>query len=40
MTILPAERKEEVEPMDDEGTILRKMRRLVDYYDVHKEVGR
>lgn len=36
----PAERKEEAEPMEDEGTILRKMRRLVDYYDVHKEIGR
>uniref|UniRef100_H3CSE2 non-specific serine/threonine protein kinase n=1 Tax=Tetraodon nigroviridis TaxID=99883 RepID=H3CSE2_TETNG len=30
----------EAEPMEDEGTILRKMRRLVDYYDVHKEIGR
>lgn len=38
--VLPAERKEEAEPMDDEGTILRKMRHLVDYYDVHKEIGR
>uniref|UniRef100_A0A3Q3FFC4 Striated muscle enriched protein kinase a n=1 Tax=Labrus bergylta TaxID=56723 RepID=A0A3Q3FFC4_9LABR len=28
------------EPMEDEGTILRKMRRLTDYYDVHKEIGR
>ncbi|XP_028325009.1 striated muscle preferentially expressed protein kinase-like isoform X2 [Gouania willdenowi] len=34
------ERQETVEPMEDEGTILRKMRRLTDYYDVHKEVGR
>ncbi|KAM9766866.1 striated muscle preferentially expressed protein kinase isoform 2-T2 [Menidia menidia] len=34
------ERKEEAEPMEDEGTILRKMRRLTDYYDVHKEIGR
>uniref|UniRef100_A0A3B4VNE8 Striated muscle enriched protein kinase a n=1 Tax=Seriola dumerili TaxID=41447 RepID=A0A3B4VNE8_SERDU len=28
------------EPMEDEGTILRKMRRLTDYYDIHKEIGR
>ncbi|XP_029696722.1 striated muscle preferentially expressed protein kinase isoform X8 [Takifugu rubripes] len=34
------ERKQEAEPMDDEGTILRKMRHLVDYYDIHKEIGR
>ncbi|XP_040888475.1 striated muscle preferentially expressed protein kinase-like isoform X2 [Toxotes jaculatrix] len=34
------ERKEEAEPMEDEGTILRKMRRLTDYYDIHKEIGR
>ncbi|CAB1327736.1 unnamed protein product [Coregonus sp. 'balchen'] len=33
-------RKEVVEPMEDEGSILRKMRRLTDYYDVHKEIGR
>lgn len=38
--VLPAERKEEAEPMEDEGTILRKMRRLTDYYDIHKEIGR
>lgn len=38
--VLPAERKEAVEPMEDEGTILRKMRRLTDYYDTHKEIGR
>lgn len=36
----PAERKQAAEPMEDEGTILRKMRRLTDYYDVHKELGR
>ncbi|XP_076011349.1 striated muscle preferentially expressed protein kinase-like [Genypterus blacodes] len=34
------ERKQAVEPMEDEGTILRKMRRLTDYYDIHKEIGR
>ncbi|XP_029941890.1 striated muscle preferentially expressed protein kinase [Salarias fasciatus] len=34
------ERKETAEPMEDEGTILRKMRRLTDYYDIHKEIGR
>ncbi|XP_059503638.1 striated muscle preferentially expressed protein kinase [Stegostoma tigrinum] len=28
------------EPMDDEDTILRKMRLLSDYYDVHQEIGR
>lgn len=26
--------------MDDEETLLRKMRRLTDYYDIHKEIGR
>lgn len=26
--------------MDDEATILRKMRRLTDHYDIHKEIGR
>ncbi|KAL0964076.1 hypothetical protein UPYG_G00318080 [Umbra pygmaea] len=26
--------------MQDEETILRKMRRLTDYYDIHKEIGR
>ncbi|XP_056157045.1 striated muscle preferentially expressed protein kinase [Lampris incognitus] len=34
------EQKKVAEPMEDEGTILRKMRRLTDYYDVHKEIGR
>ncbi|XP_073318222.1 striated muscle preferentially expressed protein kinase [Pagrus major] len=34
------ERKEVAEPMEDEGTILRKMRHLTDYYDNHKEIGR
>ncbi|XP_069792105.1 striated muscle preferentially expressed protein kinase isoform X2 [Narcine bancroftii] len=28
------------EPMDDEETILRKMRLLTDYYHVHQEIGR
>ncbi|XP_056145703.1 striated muscle-specific serine/threonine-protein kinase [Lampris incognitus] len=28
------------EPMEDEETILRKMRRLTDYFDIHKEIGR
>ncbi|XP_041936876.1 striated muscle preferentially expressed protein kinase isoform X1 [Alosa sapidissima] len=28
------------EPMEDEETILRRMRRLTDYYDIHKEIGR
>ncbi|XP_016301085.1 striated muscle-specific serine/threonine-protein kinase-like [Sinocyclocheilus anshuiensis] len=28
------------DPMVDEASILRKMRRLTDYYDVHKEIGR
>ncbi|XP_035984095.1 striated muscle preferentially expressed protein kinase isoform X4 [Fundulus heteroclitus] len=34
------DRKAAAEPAEDEGTILRKMRRLTDYYDVHKEIGR
>ncbi|KAM4602243.1 striated muscle preferentially expressed protein kinase-like [Polymixia lowei] len=34
------ERKQVAEPIEDEGTILRKMRHLTDYYDVHKEIGR
>uniref|UniRef100_A0A087Y9R8 non-specific serine/threonine protein kinase n=1 Tax=Poecilia formosa TaxID=48698 RepID=A0A087Y9R8_POEFO len=34
------ERKAATEPVEDEGTILRKMRHLTDYYDVHKEIGR
>uniref|UniRef100_A0A3Q2QCW1 Striated muscle preferentially expressed protein kinase-like n=1 Tax=Fundulus heteroclitus TaxID=8078 RepID=A0A3Q2QCW1_FUNHE len=29
----------EEEPMDDEESLLRKMRRLTDYYDIHKEIG-
>ncbi|TRY96076.1 hypothetical protein DNTS_017234, partial [Danionella cerebrum] len=28
------------DPMEDEASILRKMRRLTDYYEVHKEIGR
>ncbi|MGH0116895.1 UNVERIFIED_CONTAM: hypothetical protein FKN15_040884 [Acipenser sinensis] len=31
---------EKEEQMEDEETMLRKMRRLTDYYDVHKEIGR
>ncbi|XP_031730905.1 LOW QUALITY PROTEIN: striated muscle preferentially expressed protein kinase-like [Anarrhichthys ocellatus] len=38
LTIHDAKRKED--PMDDEETILRKMRRLTDNYDIHKEIGR
>ncbi|XP_029980953.1 striated muscle preferentially expressed protein kinase [Sphaeramia orbicularis] len=38
LTIHEAKIKEE--PMDDEETILRKMRRLTDFYDIHKEIGR
>ncbi|XP_069010905.1 striated muscle preferentially expressed protein kinase isoform X1 [Embiotoca jacksoni] len=38
LTVHEAKSKED--PMDDEGTILRKLRRLTDYYDVHKEFGR
>ncbi|KAK7893232.1 hypothetical protein WMY93_022384 [Mugilogobius chulae] len=34
------ERREEPEPMEDQSSILRKMRRLTDYYEVHKEIGR
>ena len=35
---LPAKRKEN--PIEDEKTILRKMRRMTDYYEIHKEIGR
>ncbi|XP_015214644.2 striated muscle preferentially expressed protein kinase isoform X1 [Lepisosteus oculatus] len=35
-----AAKMEKEEEMEDEETILRKMRRLTDYYDVHKEIGR
>ncbi|KAL2088131.1 hypothetical protein ACEWY4_016959 [Coilia grayii] len=28
------------EPMEDEETILRRMRRVTDYFDMHKEIGR
>ncbi|KAM6893731.1 striated muscle preferentially expressed protein kinase-like [Xenentodon cancila] len=34
------EQGEASEPMEDEGTILRRMRHLTDYYDIHKEIGR
>lgn len=30
----------EEEPIEDKGTILRRLRRLTDYYDIHKEIGR
>ncbi|XP_067890786.1 striated muscle preferentially expressed protein kinase [Heterodontus francisci] len=41
LTILKAQSiLESDEPMDDEDTILRKMRLLSDYYDVHQEIGR
>lgn len=33
-------KQERDDPMEDEKTILRRMRRLTDYYDVHKEIGR
>lgn len=36
--IIAATRKQE--PKDDEETIRRKMRRLTDNYDIHKEIGR
>ncbi|XP_074550541.1 striated muscle preferentially expressed protein kinase [Halichoeres trimaculatus] len=38
LTIHEAKAKEDT--LDDEETILRKMRRLTDYYDIHKEIGR
>lgn len=38
--VLIAAKQETVEPMEGEETILRKMRRLTDYYDIHKEIGR
>nr|XP_061799785.1 striated muscle preferentially expressed protein kinase-like [Nerophis lumbriciformis] len=38
LTVHEALSKEE--PMEDEETILRKMRRLTDHYDIHKEVRR
>lgn len=38
LTVHEAKTKED--PMEDEETILRKMRRLTDYYDIHKEIGR
>uniref|UniRef100_A0A3B4BTK0 non-specific serine/threonine protein kinase n=1 Tax=Pygocentrus nattereri TaxID=42514 RepID=A0A3B4BTK0_PYGNA len=37
-TAKPVEKEEE--QIEDEGTILRRMRRLTDYYDIHKEIGR
>ncbi|CAG5865938.1 unnamed protein product [Menidia menidia] len=38
LTVHEAKRKQD--PMDDQETILRKMRRLTDHYDIHKEIGR
>lgn len=32
--------KSKEDPVEDEETILRKMRRLTDHYDLHKEIGR
>uniref|UniRef100_A0A673GPF5 non-specific serine/threonine protein kinase n=1 Tax=Sinocyclocheilus rhinocerous TaxID=307959 RepID=A0A673GPF5_9TELE len=32
--------EEEEDQMEDEGTILWRMRRLTDYFDIHKEIGR
>lgn len=26
--------------MEDEGTVLRRMRRMTDYFDIHKQIGR
>ncbi|KAK7155110.1 hypothetical protein R3I93_009911 [Phoxinus phoxinus] len=41
LTVHTAKNVEEEEgQMEDEGTILRRMRRLTDYYDIHKEIGR
>ncbi|XP_049335815.1 striated muscle preferentially expressed protein kinase isoform X2 [Astyanax mexicanus] len=41
LTVHIAKRQEEEEEqMEDEGMILRRMRRLTDYYDIHKEIGR
>ncbi|XP_015229457.1 PREDICTED: striated muscle preferentially expressed protein kinase isoform X2 [Cyprinodon variegatus] len=34
------ERAAAAEPVEDKGKILRTMRRLTDYYDIHKEIGR
>ncbi|XP_076872177.1 LOW QUALITY PROTEIN: striated muscle preferentially expressed protein kinase [Brachyhypopomus gauderio] len=34
------EEEEEEEQLEDKGAILRRMRRLTDYYDIHKEIGR
>ncbi|XP_067107338.1 striated muscle preferentially expressed protein kinase isoform X1 [Osmerus mordax] len=32
--------KDQQKPVLDEETLLRRMRRLTDYYDIHKEIGR
>uniref|UniRef100_A0A4W5K8F8 Striated muscle enriched protein kinase b n=1 Tax=Hucho hucho TaxID=62062 RepID=A0A4W5K8F8_9TELE len=33
-------KEDKEDPMEDEETVLRKMRRLTEYYDIHKEIGR
>ncbi|XP_071198207.1 striated muscle preferentially expressed protein kinase-like [Salvelinus alpinus] len=33
-------KEDKEDTMEDEETVLRKMRRLTDYYDIHKEIGR
>ncbi|CAL8266116.1 unnamed protein product [Lota lota] len=38
LTVHAAKRKEH--PIEDEKTILRKMRRMTDYYEIHKEIRR
>ncbi|KAG7255706.1 hypothetical protein CRUP_020655 [Coryphaenoides rupestris] len=38
LTVHAAKRKEH--PMDDEQTILRKMCRMTEHYEIHKEIGR
>ncbi|XP_041719299.1 striated muscle preferentially expressed protein kinase [Coregonus clupeaformis] len=39
LTVLTVKEDKE-DPMEDKETVLRKMRRLTDYYDIHKEIGR
>ncbi|XP_052377797.1 striated muscle preferentially expressed protein kinase-like isoform X1 [Oncorhynchus keta] len=33
-------KEDKEDTMEDDETVLRKMRRLTDYYDIHKEIGR
>ncbi|XP_062853709.1 striated muscle preferentially expressed protein kinase, partial [Trichomycterus rosablanca] len=40
LTVHEVKQAVEKEQMEDEGTILRRLRRLTDYYDIHKEIGR